>query len=398
MSVSSWDCQTPAPFDCLSAVLALGNFDGVHRGHADLIQRLQRMAVNRSTHPVAVTFDPHPLQFLSRQAVPIPLATLATRCERLLQAGAKHVLILQVTPTLLQLPPEAFFKQVLVDRLHVRGMVEGPTFAFGKDRKGTIKVLETLCHEANIPLEIAPPTLLEGDIVSSSLIRQALLNGDVCKAAKGLGRPYMIQGKVVRGAGRGVQIGFPTANLEHIQTLLPGQGVYAGFVDLHGTPWPAAINIGPNPTFDEQKQKVEVHLIGYQGTLYEQIVNVAFLARLRDTQAFASVEALRRQLTTDVEASLTKCKQHNAIFNSVKAASDLHQRVEKVLDATLRPILQDTGGNVVLLEITSDKVARIGLQGTCRGCPSSVMSIIMGIESELRELVPEIAYLEVASE
>ncbi len=398
MSVHLWDWQTPAPEACRGAVLALGNFDGVHRGHADLMGRLQAMARRLATFPMAVTFDPHPLHFLAPGADPIPLAALSRRCEWLQQAGASKVLILKVTPELLQLSPEFFFHEVLSGKLHARGFVEGPNFAFGKDRAGTPQVLQTLCEASGLPLEIAAPMMQDGDIVSSSRIRQAIMAGDVRLAERLLGRPHEAEGVVGRGASRGQRIGFPTANLEGITTLLPPIGVYAAWGEMEGERWPAAINLGPNPTFAEHHDKVEAHLIGFQGSLFGRPLRLGFLDRLRNVTAFPSVEALQQQLKQDIAAAqaiFQSNRSQSSAIKTVAAPQELRQRVEVVLNSTLRPILQDTGGNVILVDITEDKVARISLQGTCRGCPSTVMSIIMGIESELRDMVPEIAYLEV---
>jgi riboflavin kinase/FMN adenylyltransferase len=182
-------------------------------------------------------------------------------------------------------------------------MVEGPNFFFGRGRAGNIETLARLCDAAGVALEIAQPIAINGEIVSSSRVRDAISAGDVELARQMLTRPYRLRGMVTHGAGRGAKIGFPTANLAAIDTLLPAQGVYAAQAITNASRWPAAVNIGPNPTFGEQALKVEVHLIGFQGPLYGQPLEVEFLARLRSIQQFGSVTELKSQLARDIAAA-----------------------------------------------------------------------------------------------
>jgi riboflavin kinase/FMN adenylyltransferase len=211
------------------------------------------------------------------------------------------VLIFQTTRDLLQLSAEEFFEQVVRERLAPRAMVEGPNFAFGRNRAGTVETLRELCRRSGINLAIVPPLKLDGVPVSSSRVRDALTRGAMRAAAELLGRPYRLRGRVGMGRGRGQQLGFPTANLEQIETLVPGDGVYAVRVFHEGTAWPGAANVGPNPTFGEQARKVEVHLIGFQGDLYGQTLALDFLQRLRDTRPFRGPDELADQLTKDIE-------------------------------------------------------------------------------------------------
>jgi riboflavin kinase/FMN adenylyltransferase len=179
-------------------------------------------------------------------------------------------------------------------------MVEGPNFYFGHGREGNIETLGKLCATSTISLEIVEPVRVGSEFVSSSRVRQAIGTGDVDLARQMLTRPYRVRGMVTHGAGRGGKIGFPTANLEAIDTLLPGQGVYATRAFTPAGNWPAAVNIGPNPTFGEHALKVESHLIGFAGSLYGQAIELEFLSRLRSIRPFESVEALKGQLTADV--------------------------------------------------------------------------------------------------
>jgi riboflavin kinase/FMN adenylyltransferase len=188
-------------------------------------------------------------------------------------------------------------------------MVEGPNFYFGRSRTGNIETLGELCRSAGLSLDIVEPLVVGGEYVSSSRVRALLQQGNVAGAGELLTRPYRIRGMVTHGAGRGAKIGFPTANVDAIDTLLPAVGVYAGRAIVASESWLAAINIGSNPTFGEHTLKVEVHLIDFAGTLYGQPLEVDFLTRLRDIQPFASVEALKEQLARDVAAARTAASE-----------------------------------------------------------------------------------------
>jgi riboflavin kinase/FMN adenylyltransferase len=295
----AWD-QTP-PAASRRGAVAVGNFDGVHRGHAALVAELRSQARAVGGPAVALAFDPHPLQLLRPELFQPVLTTPAQRAELLRACGASHVLILETTPALLQLSAAEFFQQVLRERLAARALVEGTNFGFGRNREGTIETLTTLCRQAGIALSIVPPVVFHGQPVSSSRVRKALERGAVREAADFLNRPYSLCGTVGRGRQRGKTIGFPTANLEQIETLLPGDGVYAVRVHWGEKTWPGAANIGPNPTFGEQARKVEVHLIGFQGELLGQTLVIDFVERLRDTRAFAGVAELVQQLNRDIE-------------------------------------------------------------------------------------------------
>jgi riboflavin kinase/FMN adenylyltransferase len=215
--------------------------------------------------------------------------------------GADEVAILRTTPELLQLGPREFFDRVVRSAFAARALVEGDNFGFGRNRAGSVDDLRTYCREAGIGFAVVPPQTYHDVRVSSSRVREALVRGEVAGAALLLGRPYRLRGTVGSGAHRGQSIGFPTANLEGVETLVPGNGVYAVRV-VHGSEtWPAAVNIGPNPTFGEHARKIEAHLIGFAGQLYGQPLALDFVARLRDTRPFPGKEALVEQLRQDVE-------------------------------------------------------------------------------------------------
>jgi riboflavin kinase/FMN adenylyltransferase len=281
--------------------VTIGNFDGVHRGHAALVAEVRRQAQAAAGPAVVLTFNPHPLKLLRPEQFQPVLTMPDDRAELLQACGADHVILLRTTPQLLHLTAEEFFTQVLCERLDARALVEGENFGFGRNREGNVETLARLCQQSGLSLAIVPPVLMEGEKVSSSRVRKALLRGAVREAAALMNRPYRLRGKVGTGSRRGRTIGFPTANLEQVETLVPGDGVYAVRV-YHGSDvWPGAANIGPNPTFGEQVRKVEVHLIGFQGDVVSQVLAVDFLERLRETRPFASVDQLVEQLHRDVE-------------------------------------------------------------------------------------------------
>ena len=297
-----WNATPPEP--CRHGAVSIGNFDGVHLGHAALLRELRARADRLGGPAVAVTFDPHPLQLLRPAQFQPVLTTLDDRAALLQKAGADHVVILKTTPELLQLRADAFFNQVVRRQLDAKALVEGENFCFGRDREGTMDTLRLLCKQGGVALGIvAPFTTADGRPVSSSRVRGALVAGDVRGAIDLLHRPYRIRGTVAAGQHRGGKLGFPTANLEHLQTLVPKDGVYAGRAVLGVDSWAGAINIGPNPTFGENARKVEVHLLDFDGDLYGKLLAVDFLDRLRDTQPFPNVEALVAQLRMDVEAT-----------------------------------------------------------------------------------------------
>jgi riboflavin kinase/FMN adenylyltransferase len=293
--------QELPPTECRAGALAIGNFDGMHLGHAALLTALRDQARAVAGPAVALTFDPHPVSLLRPGQSPPLLTTTEDRCHLLPELGAEEVVVLRTTPDLLALTAEAFFARVIQERFAARALVEGVNFGFGRNRQGNVDTLKRLCAAAGLPLIVVPPVLIDGAEVSSSRIRAALLRGAVDEAARLLGRPYRLQGSVGTGQRRGQALGFPTANLGSIQTLIPGDGVYAVRVTARGTVWPGAANIGPNPTFGESAHKVEVHLLGFHGDLYGRSLAVDFLRRLRDTRPFAGVAELVAQLHRDIE-------------------------------------------------------------------------------------------------
>jgi riboflavin kinase/FMN adenylyltransferase len=291
------------PADFRHGAVTIGNFDGVHRGHARLVERLLAKAREIGGPAIVFTFDPHPVRLLRPESAPPPLTWTDRKAQLLGDLGVQATIAYPTDEALLQLSPEQFFQQIVHDCLEAKGMVEGPNFFFGRGRAGNIDTLASLSAAAGVSLEIVPPVQVGSEIVSSSRVREAIQAGDVDLARQLLTRPYRVRGMVTHGARRGARLGFPTANLEAIDTLLPAQGVYAARAFTPAGNWPAAVNIGPNPTFGEHALKVEAHLIGFAGNLYGQPLELEFLSRLRSIRPFESIEALKQQLAHDIAAA-----------------------------------------------------------------------------------------------
>jgi len=295
--VHGWD----VPESLRTAFVTIGNFDGVHRGHQALLERLTEAARAVGVPSVVVTFDPPPLALLRPEALPPRLTTIEQRVDLIRQAGVGTVWILPTTWELLRLSADEFFQRVVIDCLAARGLIEGPNFFFGRDRGGTIDVLRRFCEDSGVTLEVIEPVQIEEAWVSSSAIRAALVAGDIGTAVRQLGHPYRLQGAVVDGAHRGRTLGFPTANLAEVATVIPGHGVYAGRVAIAEHTYAAAVHIGPNPTFGEHSSKLEVHLLDFTGDLYGTTIAVDLLDRVRGVMRFSSVQDLLSQLRVDVE-------------------------------------------------------------------------------------------------
>lgn len=294
------------------AAVSIGNFDGVHRGHARIMERLWGLAGRLGTPAVVFTFDPHPARILRPEQAPTPLCWTDRKARLLAELGADAVVAYPTDRALLKLDAREFFDQIVCGRLQARVLVEGPDFFFGRDRLGRIEVLRQFCVDAGVTLDVVEPVQIGGEVVSSSRIRRLITAGRLDQAGPLLTRPHRIRGTVIHGAGRGAKLGYPTANLGRVDTLLPGEGTYAGRAWVENSPWPAAVSIGPNPTFDEPAPKVELHVIGYEGSLYDRAVEVDFLARLRDIRRFGSVEQLLLQMDRDVAATRRIVEQYDS--------------------------------------------------------------------------------------
>lgn len=288
------------------SVLSIGNFDGVHRGHQQLVTQGGLLAANEQAPFVVLTFEPHPLDVVRPGGGPKHLSTLNDKLDLLADAGADITVVATSTPQLLGMEAERFIRTV-VDIFHPVHILEGPTFGFGRGRRGTPEVLQELGRRWGFGVCIIEPVRLqieEGELVpvSSSVIRQLIDQGKVHRAALCLGRPYMLSGEVVSGDGRGAEMGFPTANVDGIEQMIPADGVYAGALHVGGKRTLAGISIGTNPTFGGSDRKVEAHLIDFAGRLTGQSVGVELGIWLRLQRRFQSPQDLADQIANDIEA------------------------------------------------------------------------------------------------
>lgn len=281
----------------------MGNFDGVHVGHAAIVSALRSAAARLGVPALAFTFDPHPAAVVRPGSAPAPLTTPTRRADLLLRLGVDAVFVQPADAALVALDAEEFYAEVLRRRMGAAAIVEGSDFRFGAGRAGDVTLLAALCARDGVALEVVPPVVAGGLPVSSSRLRTLIAAGQVREAAELATESYRISGRVVAGKRRGATLGFPTANLADIVTLIPGAGVYAARVTVAGGVHAAAVHVGPNVSFGESEISVEAHLVGFAGDLYGSLLDVDFLDRLRDTRKFASIDDLKTQLAADVAAA-----------------------------------------------------------------------------------------------
>lgn len=284
-----------------SPVLALGNFDGLHRGHVKIIERIQRGAGERGGMSVVLTFDPHPPRIVRPDKAPPLLMTKAQKIDALAKAGVQGVAVVRFTHEMSQWEPEVFVRNVLVEWLRVAEVWVGADFLFGRDRSGNFTLLRSLGAQYGFRVEKIDPIRYKDFVVSSTRIRRLLAEGRVDEGAALLGHHYAIEGTVVEGAKRGREIGFPTANLATDNELVPPNGVYATAITIDGQVLPSVTNIGQRPTFgDNLATTIEAHVMRQSMDLYGRKVRLAFVQRLRDERKFPDLEALQEQIAADV--------------------------------------------------------------------------------------------------
>ncbi len=302
--------EDPRPASWHQPVLALGNFDGLHRGHVKIIERVRRRAEERSGVAVVLTFEPHPTRVVRPDKAPKLLMTEAQKVEALEQAGMDGVAIVPFTRELSLWGPEEFVQRVLVDWLHVAEVWVGANFLFGHDRGGNFSLLRLLGARYGFRAEKIDPVRYTDFVVSSTRIRRLISEGRVDEAAALLGREYSVDGTVVPGDKRGRELGFPTANLQTQNELLPPNGVYATLLVVDGVIHPAITNVGVRPTFgaDTYGVVVETHVFDLDRDLYGEHVRLAFVQRMRDERAFEGPAALREQIDLD-------CRHARALFD-----------------------------------------------------------------------------------
>src|SRR5947207_2508998 len=292
--------EDPRPARWTQPVLALGNFDGVHRGHRKILYRVHRVATERGATSIVMTFDPHPPRVVRPDKAPPLLMTTAQKLEAFAEAGLQGAAIVRFTPELSRWDPETFVRSVLVDWLRVAEVWVGANFLFGHDRAGNFTLLRTLGSRLGFKAEKIDPVRYKDFVVSSTRIRRLVAEGRVDEAGALLGHQYYINGTVVHGDHRGRTIGFPTANLCSENELLPPHGVYATTATIDGIVRPSITNIGVRPTVDSSgRPTIETHVFDLDRDLYGATLRVGFVQRLRDERAFESMDALRAQIVAD---------------------------------------------------------------------------------------------------
>jgi riboflavin kinase / FMN adenylyltransferase len=300
---TSWE-DSGLPPGSPGTVVTVGTFDGVHRGHVDVLARIAALAQETGLLSVLVTFDPHPLEVVNPAAAPPLLTVGKEKLEVVAESGINYLAVVPFTPTLQRYSAAQFVDEVLRRRFHMRRLVIGYDHGFGRGREGDVEVLRQLGTRRGFGVEVVDAVIApDGRPVSSTLIRRAVAGGDLQRAAAALGRLYSVSGVVVRGEQRGRLLGYPTINVEMPppRKLLPPEGVYAVRVQTPAGAFGGMMNMGPRPTFGDTLTSLEVHLFGTDADLYDAYVKVEFVTRLRDTMAFPSVSALVAQLAADAE-------------------------------------------------------------------------------------------------
>jgi len=284
-------------------VLTLGNFDGVHRGHQQILRRLVEVARSINGEAIVLTFHPHPATVLAPEHVPKLITDWRARVELIAAFGVDAIIMQHFTPTFSAITAEDFVRRLLVEGLGVRAVVVGHRVSFGHNRAGHATTLRQLGAKYGFAVEVIGPVEAGGHLVSSSAVRRAISHGELERAKLLLGRTPSVAGRVAHGHHRGKGLGFPTANLRIGRLVLPPDGVYAVRVRVHDEWWPGVTNLGFNPTFHQHERSLEAHIFDFDGDLYGQRVEIAFVQRLRGEEKFPTPQALAQQIARDVEAA-----------------------------------------------------------------------------------------------
>jgi len=284
----------------VKTTLTVGNFDGIHLGHQSILRGVVERAQATGTLAAAVTFDPHPLKILRPAEAPPLISTLAQRLAGFEELGLTAALVLQFDPELSRLTPQEFVQRILVEQLRVGSILVGENFRFGHQQAGNVKLLAELGRRFGFAVEIVPPVVVRGRVVSSTAIRRQVSEGRVSLAARLLGRPFALTGTIRPGMGRGRSVVFPTLNLAAEQELLPAVGVYATETQVGGGLYRSATNVGTRPTFDGSRLTIESHLLDFSETLTAGPMEIRFWERLREEHKFSGPEALRSQISADL--------------------------------------------------------------------------------------------------
>jgi len=298
-----WNGIESYPEDTPPVVCTIGNYDGVHLGHQEILRRVVEEAETRGAPSLLITFSPHPLSVVAPEREPKRLQSRGQKLESLRQSGLSDVLILSFTAELARLGGQAFFDQLLAERIRFASIHVGENFAFGHRREGDVDLLRTIGAGRGFEVHGVAPVVQNDRVISSTAIRQALADGEVRLAREMLGRPHAIAGEVVRGDGRGHSLSCPTANVESENEVLPRAGVYVTESMVIAGRFPSVTNVGVRPTFDGERLTLETHLLEFTDDLYHEQIEVQFLERLRDEERFDDPNALADQLARDRAAA-----------------------------------------------------------------------------------------------
>jgi len=302
--------RIPAKYEC--SVVTIGNFDGIHLAHHGLLNKVVDEARKRQCRGVVLTFEPHPQKVLHPERRPFYLLTTLEEKLKLIESlGIDAVVLIEFTPEFSKTSAETFVRSILWDKLHLEKLIIGHDTAFGSRKSGNKDFLQNMGKSLGFEVEAIDAVQLDGIVVSSTSVRNALQEGDVRRAMRLLGRPYNLSGIVVKGYKRGSEIGIPTANIESEKELVPALGVYAVVVDMSGIRHPGVLNIGYSPTFGDNQLTVEVHLLDFpREELYGKAINVLFIDRIRDEMKFESPKELVKQIERDIERAKELLKTH----------------------------------------------------------------------------------------
>lgn len=300
-----------------NSILTIGNFDGVHIGHQKIFRLVRETAAAVNGTSIAITFDPHPVRVLSPESGLRLITPFEEKIRLMGFYGIDVVVCISFDKDFANKDPEAFVKEVVVDKLCAREVIVGHKYAFGKSKKGTTEMLRRRGRKYGFKLKVVRNTRSDGSVVSSSHIRSLLVWGRVYEASFLLGRPYMIQGRVVKGAGRGARIlDTPTANVEPLNELIPRDGVYAVKAGLGKNLYDGIVNIGTNPTFGDKKTSYEVHIFDFAKNIIGRELKVYFIERIRDEKTFRDIKALSANIAMDIECArnILRTKKYPAVI------------------------------------------------------------------------------------
>ncbi len=290
------------PEDIKNPVVTIGNFDGVHWAHQAIFKKVIERAKDLNGTSVVITFEPHPIKVMSPDKARPLITLLEQKGELVINQGIDIFLLIKFTREFAAMPARDFVKDILVDKLGIKEVIVGYDYAFGHRREGNIKLLKEMGQQFNFEVHQVGPVYVGNSLVSSTSIRNLIMDGRVSEAKQLLGRNYQIRGEVIRGRDRGEPLlGYPTANLRLVDELIPKEGVYIVTVDIDGKIYQGLTNIGYNPTFKDKTLSVETHILDLSADILGKKIKINFLSRLRDEKAFASVKELSKQISRDIK-------------------------------------------------------------------------------------------------